>query len=128
VDHFESSPDRPADRPFEAVRPAYAFGAESSARPEWRGHSFDEIEGELAQAWRRQAPATPEEWEAMRPYARAAFEQSRARREGATFADTNLGGSPTHQRPSFSDPLPKYAEPADSSTGQDVGGSRDVPR
>jgi hypothetical protein len=43
---------------------------------------------------------------------------------GETFADANLGGSATHQRASYSDPIPKYDDPADSSTGQDVPGSR----
>jgi hypothetical protein len=125
-EHYEDSPQRLADRPFDAVRPAYQFGHVAAARPEWQGRSFSDIEAQLASIWRRELPPSFGEWDAMRPYARAAFDQSRSRLAGETFADPNLGGSATHQRASYSDPIPKYDDPADSSTGQDVPGSRNV--
>lgn len=124
--HYERHPNRPADVPYERVRPAYQLGAFAARNPDYAGRPFSEIEGDLRRGWGSDIAAAHGDWRVTREYARAAYEGDLAHRMGETFADPNLGGSASHQRASYSDPIPTYVNPADSATGQDVAGSRDI--
>jgi hypothetical protein len=123
--HYERFPSRPADVPYERARPAYELGGYARRNPDYAGRPFTEIEPDLRARWTDEVGRTAGEWETVRPLVRAAYEGELARERGATFADENLGGTASHQRPSYSDPIPRYVDPVDSSTGQYVAGSRD---
>jgi hypothetical protein len=75
--HYESSPDRIADRTFEQVTPAYAAGHLAARNPDYAKRSFDEIEPDLQRAWTDEVANRHGQWPAVRGYARAAFERVR---------------------------------------------------
>ena len=76
--HYESSPDRPADRTYEQVRPAYAAGHLAGRNPDYANRSFDEIEADLQRGWTDDVAKQHGQWPAVRGYARAAFERVRS--------------------------------------------------
>jgi hypothetical protein len=76
-DQYEQAPDRLADRTYEQVRPAYVAGHLAGRNPEYRGRTFEEIEGDLRGGWHDCIGEQCAEWAAMRGYARAAFERAR---------------------------------------------------
>ena len=119
-EHYESAVDRVGDRPYEAARPAYQLGHLAARNPDYARRSFESIESDLQRGWGDDIRAAHGDWELARPYAREAFVRERARSQGRTRVELNMGGSETHQRPSFSDPIPK-GDP------NGVSGDRDVP-
>jgi hypothetical protein len=105
--HYESDSDRLADRDFEAVRPAYQIGHLAARNPDYARRDFDAVEADLRRGWTDDIRSRHGDWAVARRYAREAFMRERARGQGRTQADLNIGGSETHQRPSFSDPIPQ---------------------
>lgn len=75
-EHFESHPNRPADRAFDSVRPAYALGHLAARNPDYRGRGWDAVDADLERAWGDEARARYGEWASLRPYARAAYDSS----------------------------------------------------
>jgi hypothetical protein len=75
---YEQSPHRPADRSYEDVRPFYHLGHVASEHPEYRDHTFDEIEADLQKGWTEDLRTRYGDWSQVRPFAREAF----ARRRG----------------------------------------------
>ena len=118
--HYESDPDRLADRPYDSVRPAYQLGHFAARNPDYARRDFDSIESDLLHGWTDDVRAKHGDWSVARRYAREAFLRERARNQGRAQADLNMGGTATHQRPSFSDPIPQ-GDP------DRVAGDRDVP-
>src|SRR5205823_12103299 len=49
--HYESLPDRPADRSYEDIRGAYMLGHIASQNPNFVAREFDEVEPELERGW-----------------------------------------------------------------------------
>jgi len=78
-EHYESSADRLADRPYEDLRPAYVMGHLAARNPDYAGRSFDEVERDLAGAWGSDVAERHGAWPSVRSYARAAFDRARAR-------------------------------------------------
>jgi hypothetical protein len=76
--HYESSPDRIADRTYDHVTPAYAAGHLAGRNPEYANRSFDEIEADLQRGWTDDVANRHGQWPAVRGYARAAFERVRS--------------------------------------------------
>ncbi len=76
-DQYERTPDRLADLDYEQVRPAYLTGHLAGRNPEYRGRTFEEIEGDLRGGWHDCVGEQCAEWPALRSYARAAFERAR---------------------------------------------------
>jgi hypothetical protein len=74
---YEHAPDRLADRSYEQVRPAYVAGHLAGRNPDYRGRSFEEIEGDLQRGWEGCEDGQCGDWTALRSYARAAFERAR---------------------------------------------------
>jgi hypothetical protein len=70
-----------ADRDFDRVRPAYAFGHLAASEPELAGRSFDEAEPALRAAWNDELSARAGAWEQARRHVRDAYGHARA--EGA---------------------------------------------
>jgi hypothetical protein len=118
--HYESDPERLADRPYDAIRPAYQLGHLAARNPDYARRDFDAVEADLQRGWSDDVRARHGDWQAARRYAREAFVRERARRQGRTQVELNIGGTETHQRPSFSDPIP----PGDPDN---VAGERAVP-
>jgi len=76
--HFDASPDRPADRSYDDVRPAYVAGHLAGRNPDYDGKSFEDIEADLRCGWSTEIVAHCGEWPTVRRYARAAFDRARA--------------------------------------------------
>jgi hypothetical protein len=80
--HYESSPERLADRGYDDVRAGYFAGHLAGRNPDYAGRSFEEIEQDLRYGWSDSADAASTDWPTMRGYARTGFE--RARNAGRT--------------------------------------------
>jgi hypothetical protein len=118
--HFERDAERPADRSFEDVRAAYQVGHFAARNPDYSNKDFEAIEADLQRGWGEDVRARHGRWESARRYAREAFVRERARRHGRAEVTLDMGGTESHQRPSFSDPIP----PGDPDR---VAGDREVP-
>ena len=119
-EHYESDPERVADRPYDAARPAYQLGHLAAHNPDYARRDFDAVEADLQRGWGDDVRERHGEWQVVRRYAREAFSRARARRQGSTAVELNIGGTEAHQRASFSDPIP----PGDPDG---VAGQRAVP-
>jgi hypothetical protein len=75
--HFDSTPDRLADRSYDEVRPAYVAGHLAGRNPEYAGRSFENVESDLRCGWNSDVAEQCGEWPAVRRYARAAFDRAR---------------------------------------------------
>src|SRR3982750_622227 len=49
--HYESSPNRLADRGYEDVRPAYHLGHIAANNPDYSNRSWNEVESDLQRGW-----------------------------------------------------------------------------
>ena len=78
--HFESDPNRAADRRFEDVRAYYELGHSAAQYPDYRGREFDDIEADLRKGADKAGHAV--DWTGGRSYARAAFARRRLATEG----------------------------------------------
>lgn len=74
--HYESSPNRLADRGYDDVRPAYYLGHVASRNPDYSSRSFDEIEPELRTGWSRDSRYGA--WDSVRPYASEGYTRGRS--------------------------------------------------
>ena len=75
---FESTPDRLADRSYDQIRPAYVTGHLAGRNPEYAGRSFEDVESDLRGGWTADVSQQCGEWQAMRRYARVAFDRARS--------------------------------------------------
>jgi len=92
--HYESSPDRPADRSYEDVRPAYQIGHLAGRNPDYSSRSFDDVEGDLQRGWTGDVSARHGDWQSVRGYARDAYERSRSSVSPAGATATDRPGRP----------------------------------
>jgi hypothetical protein len=115
--HFQHA-NRFADRSYEDVRPAYRLGYDAAGDPRFTGKEFDEAEKDLEGNWLNVRLAG-DEWQSVRDYAREGFE--RGRRIGFVSGTASLGGSASHQRPSFADPLPESMDPTAPDSPENRG-------
>jgi hypothetical protein len=76
--HYDSVPDRPADRAYDDVRGAYYLGQIASHNPNFTAREFDEVEPELEEGWAAYADKYGT-WTAVRTYAREGFTRGRSR-------------------------------------------------
>jgi hypothetical protein len=119
-EHYESDTERLADRPYDTARPAYQLGHLAARNPDYVRRDFESVESDLQRGWTDDVRTRHGDWQVARRYAREAFMRERGRHQGRTQVELNMGGSETHQRPSFSDPIP----PGDPDR---VAGDRQVP-
>ncbi len=104
--HFQHV-NRLADRSYEQVRPAYRLGFEAARDHAASGRSFDEVEKDLEGGWLN-VRVGDGDWASVRELAHAAFDTGRQGRIGRTTA---AGTTISHDRPSFSDPVPDNTDP-----------------
>jgi hypothetical protein len=76
---WESIQDRPVDRTFESVRPAYQFGHFAAGHPELGGRHFTEVEPELRRRWSDELRSRAGEWDAVRAYVEDGYSYARSR-------------------------------------------------
>lgn len=74
--HYESSPNRLADRTYDDVRPAYHLGHVASRNPDYRGRSFDEVDADLRRGWAKDN--TYGNWDSVRSYASEGYARGTA--------------------------------------------------
>lgn len=68
------------DTPYETYQPAYRYGWEAAARPEYANRNFDAAESDLSRDWATyRGPATTE-WREVKDATRDAYERIRSRR------------------------------------------------
>ena len=94
--HFESDPNRPADRRYEDVRPYYMIGHVAAHNPDYRTREFDEVETDLQKGWADRSDQHVD-WTGGRSYARTAYTRRRLATEstlagGAGNAANIAGG------------------------------------
>jgi hypothetical protein len=93
--HYESDPNRAADRRYEDVRPYYAIGHVAAHNPDYRAREFEEIEPELRKGWADRSDSRLD-WTGGRSYARAAFTRRKLATESTLGAGAgnaaNVGG------------------------------------
>jgi len=75
--HYESSPNRLADRRFEDVRPAYHLGQIAAHNPDYQDRNWNEVESDLQRGW-SSADQSSGDWSTVRPYASEGFNRGRA--------------------------------------------------
>ena len=85
--NFESSKNRPADRTYEDVRPAYVAGHLAGRNPDYEGRSFEEVESDLRCGWSTDIVRRCGEWPGVRRYAHAAFDHARGNPVSEVDAD-----------------------------------------
>ena len=105
--HFQHA-NRLADRSYAELRPAYLLGYRAAADPQFEGREFEEAEKDLEEKWLNVRFAG-DQWQAVRDYAREGFSQGR--RTGFVSSSGSIGTTPSHQRPSFADPVSESVDP-----------------
>jgi hypothetical protein len=86
--HYESSPNRLADRKYDDMKPAYYLGHVASRNPDYRNRSFDEVEADLRKGWSSNAKYGS--WDTARSYANEGFNRGRATLENAGRKAANV--------------------------------------
>ncbi len=76
--HYDSLRERPADRAYDDVRPAYYLGQIASHNPNFTAREFDEVEPELERGWASYADKYGS-WTTVRPYAAEGFTRGRSK-------------------------------------------------
>ena len=76
--HYDSLPERPADRAYDDVRSAYYLGQIAAHNPNFTAREFDEVEPELERGWTSYADKYGT-WTSVRPYAAEGFSRGRSK-------------------------------------------------
>jgi hypothetical protein len=98
-----SRPYYKAGRTYDDYRPAYAYGWESAARPEYSGRRFEDVESDLSRGWNKARGTSRSEWSDMKAATRDAFDRAQNRMSpgvtratestSATVGETSRTGS-----------------------------------
>jgi hypothetical protein len=89
---------------YEEARPAYELGLRAARDPQNAARQYEELDRELEEAWAADMRTRLGDFDLARPMIRAGYEYG-ARARGAVPHDETLGGTPQHDRPSYSDPI-----------------------
>jgi hypothetical protein len=76
--HYESSPNRLADRGYEDVRPAYHLGHIAANNPDYSDRGWNEVERDLQRGWNADATRQYGDWSTVRGYASEGFNRGRS--------------------------------------------------
>ncbi len=72
---YEAHPNRIGDRDYDAIRPAYQLGHLAGTNPDYKGRNFDAVEMDLKRGWSDDLRSRHGEWDAVRPFARDAYDR-----------------------------------------------------
>ncbi|MEO5588301.1 MAG: hypothetical protein ABIS03_01855 [Gemmatimonadaceae bacterium] len=70
---YEGREDRPADRSYDDVRPAYMLGHLASQNPDYNGKNFETIETDLQRGWSNDLRSRHGDWATIKPFAAEAY-------------------------------------------------------
>jgi len=73
---FDAADNRPADRGYEDVRPAYQLGHIARGNPDYEGKKFEEVEGDLEKGWTTDLRTKHGDWSAVRQHANSAYSRT----------------------------------------------------
>lgn len=76
--HFDALPQRPADRAYDDVRPAYYLGQIASHNPNFVAREFTEVEPELERGWSSYGDKYGS-WTTVRTYAAEGFTRGQSK-------------------------------------------------
>lgn len=98
---YEASPHRIGDRSYEDVRPAYRLGHLAADNPGYHGKSFETVEHEIQRGWSGDLTSRYGMWDAVRPFARDAYE-----RRLASVTERENANRKLNSKENLSDPVP----------------------
>ncbi|MEO8561948.1 MAG: hypothetical protein ABI601_07735 [bacterium] len=88
--HFESAPNRLADRGFDDARPAYQFGHIAAHNPDYTNRNWNEVESDLQRGWNSN-PQKSGDWSSVSGYASEGYNRGRSTLGAiATTADSAM--------------------------------------
>jgi len=98
---WESSPNRPADRSFEDVRPAYHLGYVAAHNPDYANKSWSDVQQDLSRGWNESHTKRYGAWSTVSGYASEGFNRARstlsnASNRAANAADGTFDRAPTN--------------------------------
>jgi hypothetical protein len=76
--NYATRPYYVTGKPYEEYEPAYRYGWESAARPEYRGRNFSEVETDLERGWDRAKGAAGRSWYDVKDATRDAYDRVRS--------------------------------------------------
>jgi hypothetical protein len=88
-EHYESYPNRPADRSYDDVRAVYYLGHIASQNPNFLERTWTEVEPELERGWTLREPSS---WRGVRDYAEVGYSRGRARLDEGKVVERRQGG------------------------------------
>ena len=83
--------NRPADRSFEDVRPAYYLGHVAAQNPDYANRSWSEVQQDLSRGWSDEHAKRYGSWESVSNYAAVGYERGRQRLGGQSRNTANAG-------------------------------------
>ena len=98
---WEGTPNRPADRSFDDVRPAYHLGHVAAYNPEYANKEWSEVQQELGRGWNDEYTKKYGSWSTVSGYASEGFNRARSSisspaNRAATAADGSFDRAPTN--------------------------------
>lgn len=98
---WEGAENRPADRSFDDVRPAYYLGHVAAQNPEYANRQWSEVQQDLSRGWSDEHARRYGNWSAVSSYAEAGYARGRASLADRSRSTANAGEgtfdrAPTH--------------------------------
>lgn len=78
-ENYKTRPYFNASTPFESYEPAYRYGWETAAKPEYKNRKFEEVEADLARDWDKAKGASQHAWDKAKLAARDSWDRVRGR-------------------------------------------------
>ncbi len=92
--HYDSLPNRLADRSYDDVRPAYHLGQIASQNPDYANKRWGDVQAELGRAWSAEHAKRYGDWQVVSGYASEGYERGRSRiANAATRTERTMEGS-----------------------------------
>jgi len=97
---------------------AFRFGYDAAGNPRFSRKDFEDVEKDLEGDWLN-VRLSGDEWQAVRGAARAGYE--RGRQIGIAGIGGVIGDTPSHERPSYSDPVADGIDPTSPESPEQGG-------
>lgn len=75
--NYSKRPYYTTGKAYSEYEPAYRYGWESAARPEYRGRKFQEVESDLERGWEKTKGKTAQSWHDVKDATRDAWDRIR---------------------------------------------------